>query len=346
MPRGISTMSVTQKAEEVYSYTKGELEYISGKWFYRKQEVTEIERFLVHNWKRLFGNSRQIDEFIKMYVIMYGKSKMLWYPPKILEIAKNREVDRSKYDWLTNEQLMIINTLFTDNEIFWIVYGKGGTGKSTFLNLVKQLFESDVFSAPLSDLGNQFILAEAIKHRLIASDELGGHELNNAALKTIVSRQLVAANAKFQRPVNVQSQSRLIFATNKEPKIDLSDTGMIRRIRYYEMNKVIEKPNPEIAKQKFDEEVLCDILALALQTDMSNWEDKFRLQTRRILAKNNSVFLCWEIGREQDYNVYQTKCGSKGYKAYNEQNWQTLVELFEEWKDDLWKGNTVLCNTK
>ena len=184
----------------------------------------------------------------------------------------------------------------------------GGSGKSTFLNIIRQLFDNDVSSTPLGDLGQPFILAEALKHRLIASDELGKGEVDLPIIKTIVSKQKIQVNEKFGATYTTQAQSALFFCCNKAPKLDIADTGILRRIVYYSRNSKIKNPNPNFKSQKYSHDDLIDFVLYAYDVgefiykdeDINKWKEWFSTETNVYLCGSNNVGLFYKYCKSRN----------------------------------------------
>lgn len=248
---------------------------------------------------------------------------------------------------LTHQQLIIIYYLvyMQDSEIMFITTGKAKTGKSTYLNIVRQLFENDFSSATLSDLtSNEFVRATAIQHRLICSDEINSDDVDAGILKTLISRQPTLLNAKNMKPIEIKSQSSLFYCCNKEPRIDITDTGIMRRVIFYRRDKRIENADKSLKTKVYTKEELLDFLILAIYT-YDFFMDKdidpldiFAIDTGHYIFQSNSVFRFYfrrhripvlldnTFQEEEEYRQYREWCQGSGYRAYNEQNFELVKE--------------------
>lgn len=305
-----------------------QLRFISGKWFNDGIEIKNPQRFFMQNDYSL-SSADEVRRTMDVFVMLHGEDGD-WLELPIIEDARKKEKLEPMCFPLTKEQLIIINRLLVggDEEVMFICTGIGGSGKSTFLNIVKRIFDNDVGACTLSDLSG-FQLAEAIKHRLIASDELNADELDNGALKTLVSRQSVQANPKNQTPYQVKTQSALFFCCNQPPKVDLSDTGLLRRIVYYKMDKKIENPDTTLQKRDWSYDDLVNIVAHALRVDIKDWRKIFDDDTHHYLLKDNSV---WRFRYSaNNYDDYVSMCSQARLKPYSEPKYQALCQLIDEW---------------
>lgn len=328
---------------------KSKIEFISGKFFYEKSEIKNIDKYLgkiyYNHAKKLIGE-RDL-KFMKNGIINNPLSddRKFWYRPIIVDEAmklKAEGYEPKKIPFpLEDKQLLILYILLfhPEQEVFFITTGIGGSGKSTFLNIIKQLFDNDVASTPLGDLGQPFILAEALKHRLIASDELGKGEVDLPVIKTIVSKQEIQVNEKFGATYTTQAQSSLFFCCNKAPKFDISDTGILRRIVYYCRNTKIENPNPNFKSQKYTHEELIDFILYAdsvsylyKDDNINQWKDWFKTETNVFLCNSNNVGLYYKDCKKKgllyeanDYKKYKEYCYDNGYRHYNRQNYDEIL---------------------
>lgn len=313
-----------------------DITYISAKYFYKDNEIKDIDRYLskaIKNKFDYFCSESDLKE-LKTIIINLNDENQLWPQlPLVKEAIKLGPItEKITLPFpLTVKQLIIINRLLfhPEDERMFITTGKGQTGKSTFLNIIKQLFNNDYSSASVGDLSNGFIVAEAVKHRLICSDELGKDDLNTKILKQLASKQAITINPKNTKPHEIISQSALFWCCNSVPKIDATDSGILRRIVYYERNKVIENPNPQLNKKVFTEEELLTILRRALAYESPNWFDSFKKETYLNIMTNNSVYINKEA---LNYSDYKELCLKKGLKAYSEPNYISLKNLFESWE--------------
>lgn len=329
-------------AERIHSAFRGNLRFISGKWFIDGREIKRLklpvflgENEVKYNYAPFFrinGTSPAgIKALLDMYIMMYGEPGE-WLPMPIVSEAKALTDLKPMCFNLNTKQLKIVNYLLKHNEEKCIILtGVGGSGKSTFGNIVKQIFENDVGSATLSALSNPFMLEEAIKNRLVYSDELNSEELDNGVLKTLFSNQTIQVQAKGQTPYETRCQSAFLFCCNRPPYINLTDTGMLRRILYYSMDTVIKNPDPNFQKRVYSHDDLVNIVAHALNTDMNNWDDEFKNESRYNLMKNNSVFIFYGC---RDYVSYRERCISAGMKPFSLPNWEEVRALIIKWKQE------------
>lgn len=319
-------------------YNSG-IRFISGKWFNGTTEIKNFTKYLyrIKGLEEFIQDSNDTRRVIDTFVEMYGESG--WWPemPLLKEAKEYTNIHKLCFP-LCRKQLLIIKALLLGiDEVMIILCGVGGSGKSTFANIIKQLFDNDVSSLALSDLSNDFKMAQGANSRLIYADELNSDDLNNGIIKTLVSKQEVTINPKNERPYQSRWQGTMFFSCNTEPYIDLKDSGLIRRIVYYNMNEKIKNPDPTMQKKEYSHDDLVNIAAVALRTDNTNWKDEFKKETREILRRNNSVYICRDVHvpiKDYPYQYYKEQAMHKGLRTMSEPNFLNIRQVLGEWEDE------------
>lgn len=323
------------------------LQFISGKWFDGDGvEIKDVKKWLLSfmtalrktgaNWEFIdVADSRQLDVWTDTFISLYGE-RGEWPEAPIIKDAREGEATYPLAFPLEEKQLKIINLLCfraKDQPFVFIVTGVGGSGKSTFLNIIEQIFDGDVGHASLDDLDNPFQVEEAVKHRAIISSELRGKELDNRIIKQISDGETIQVNPKGRQPYEVRTQSVLIFATNLNPKIDVQDSGMLRRIVFYCRNRKIENPDPKQKKRRYTHDELVNIVRAARDVDMSDcpigeYPHAFEEETHKVIEMQNSVYICRDA---EDYDQYSRMCRKMGLMPYSEVKWVDIKDVFRSW---------------
>lgn len=310
------------------------IKYISGKWFNKAgQEIKNIEKYLYHLPQLSIETLKDINEARDLFIIAYGDMCGWWPEMEIVKKAIKTPFKPPLAFPLNIHQLMIINRLiYGRDETMFILTGIGGSGKSTFANIIRQIFGGDVASLNLCDLSNDFMLATGCNKRLIYSDELNTGDIKGNIIKTLVSKQYVTINPKNQTPFTVRWQGSLLFSCNKPPKLDISDSGLLRRIVYYSMNTKIENPDLSMKDKTFTDDELVNIVSCALGLNTDSWFDVyFKNDTRRVLMSSSNVYKCWA----HKYEDYELLCSQGNYRPLSKSNWEEIHDLFQSWLDDM-----------
>lgn len=125
------------------------------------------------------------------------------------------------------------------------LYGSGGTGKSTLLEIVSDVLGDYVFWAPRSLLqrkqpgAQSYDWASMRGRRLVIVEEVDG-KLDEEALKQGVSQKSITARQPHERVATFRNVSALWMTSNKEPRFDGSDAALGRRLKVIAMDTKLE----------------------------------------------------------------------------------------------------------
>lgn len=167
-------------------------------------------------------------------------SKKLKYPleqgtidayDKLMSTIYNEE-ERAKIEWAIGS---IVCGESKKLQKFMVLYGAAGTGKSTILNIIQQLFEGyySVFDAKaLGSSSNSFALEAFKTNPLVAIQHDGDLSRieDNTRLNSLVSHELMTVNEKFKSTYASRFKCFLFMGTNKPVKITDAKSGLIRRL--------------------------------------------------------------------------------------------------------------------
>ena len=142
------------------------------------------------------------------------------------------EEERHKIEWAIGS---IVSGDSKKIQKFMVLYGAAGTGKSTILNIIQQLFEGyySVFDAKaLGSTSNSFALEAFKTNPLVAIQHDGDLSKieDNTRLNSLVSHELMTVNEKFKSTYSSRFKCFLFMGTNKPVKITDAKSGLIRRL--------------------------------------------------------------------------------------------------------------------
>lgn len=329
--------------------------WIAGKWFQNGKEAPETRRELLVNPIYQCKETDDADKALAFFIGAYGDPRGAWPRPPIVESAvaliddcarSGKPLPEMAYP-LSPKQLLIINRLLSgEDEMMFIATGTGGSGKSTFGNIVRQIFGNDCAFLNLQELSDDFHLATGVGKRLIYSDELNAEAMKSNIIKVLASKQDLTVNPKFGKPYSIRWQGELFFCTNIPPKLDVSDPGLMRRICYFYMDKKIAHPDPKMQKRDYTQEELMAFVAHALQLPTAYWfEWVFARDTHRAIESVNSIWKTRHV-HQGDFDLYKTACVKAGYKTFAEDKFDSIWKTFQEWeeKDKEAKENEYLLD--
>jgi len=139
--------------------------------------------------------------------------------------------NRRKIEW-------VIGSIFTGDskkiEKFLVLYGNPGSGKSTILDLMKELFDGyyeSFVAANLADKTSQFSTEFLRNNPIVAIQDDGKlSKIDSPLINEIVSHKEIVINEKNKSQYSMKMNTFLIMATNEN--VDIHDTklGITRRL--------------------------------------------------------------------------------------------------------------------
>lgn len=190
------------------------------------------DSFVMLDEKLIFSNSpANKDDY---------SSKRLDYPlekgdikswDKLISTLYSEE-ERHKIEWSIGS---IVCGASKSLQKFLVLYGAAGTGKSTILNIIQQLFDGyySVFDAKaLGSSSSSFALEAFRSNPLVAIQHDGDLSKieDNTRLNSLVSHELMTVNEKFKSTYSNRFKAFLFMGTNKPVKITDGRSGLIRRL--------------------------------------------------------------------------------------------------------------------
>ena len=215
----------------------------------RLSYLWDAETGMIDKWHRycqqqMRDNYHSLDENLvfsndevnkKLYA-----SKRLTYPlekgdtnawDKLISTLYSPE-ERHKIEWA-------IGSIVTGDskwiQKFMVLYGSAGTGKSTILNVIQQLFDGyyAVFDAKsLGSGGSQFALEAFRSNPLVAIQHDGDLSKieDNTRLNSLVSHEKMTVNEKYTKGYTNSFKAFLFMGTNRPVKITDGKSGLLRRL--------------------------------------------------------------------------------------------------------------------
>lgn len=209
----------------------------------------DAESGMVDTWhrycqKQMRDSFHMLDEKLIFSNVETNKkdyaSKRLNYPLEKGDIAAYDKLmstiyskdERKKIEWAIGS---VVSGDSKKIQKFMVLYGAAGTGKSTVLNIIQQLFHGyySVFDAKaLGSSSNSFALESFKTNPLVAIQHDGDLSRieDNTRLNSLVSHEMMTVNEKFKSTYSNQFKCFLFMGTNKPVKITDAKSGLIRRL--------------------------------------------------------------------------------------------------------------------
>lgn len=142
------------------------------------------------------------------------------------------EKERHKIEWAIGS---IVSGASKKLQKFMVLYGAAGTGKSTVLNIIQQLFDGyySVFDAKALGSSSNVFALEAFKNNPLVAIQHDGDLSkieDNTRLNSLVSHEEMTINEKFKSTYTNRFKCFLFMGTNKPVKITEAKSGLMRRL--------------------------------------------------------------------------------------------------------------------
>lgn len=140
--------------------------------------------------------------------------------------------EREKIEWAIGS---IVSGDSKEIQKFYVLYGKGGTGKGTVLKIIKKLFKGYVATFCAKDLtmsSKEFSMETFATNPLVAIDQDGDlSRIEDATrVNSIVSHEEILINTKGQPHFPYTPHCTLFIGSNEPVKIKDEESGLIRRL--------------------------------------------------------------------------------------------------------------------
>lgn len=157
--------------------------------------------------------------------------------------------ERRKIEWAIGS---IVAGDSKEIQKFLVLYGSAGTGKSTVLNIIQDLFEGYYCAFDAKALGSKsdaFALEPFMDNPLVGIQHDGDLSRieDNTRLNSLVSHEAMTINAKFKSLYSMRINAFLFMGTNKPVKITDAKSGILRRL--IDVSPTGNKLSPSVYKQ-------------------------------------------------------------------------------------------------
>ena len=262
----------------------------------------------------------------------------------------------------------IIGTTLVRRNIFskfFICYGQGQTGKSTYLRLIaKVLGQENTSYLALNDLEEQFMPINLFGKLANLGDDIPYFIRETANLKKLVTGEEFEAQVKHKESVHFSNFATFVFTTNSLPEVTDRSSGFYRRFMIVELNNKVENPDPFFFERLTEQDyeyllwksvnALLDAMKRNKLTETA--ESLIRLEEYRTEQSSVLMFL-----REFDYDrkaldhrpcmdlyaEYEAYCHDTGFKALKKVKFDRDIcdELKMSKKNTTWKEEKEVNQT-
>ena len=166
-------------------------------------------------------------------------------------------------------------------EKFFIFKGEGGTGKSTYTNLLHRLVGGDdnCSHIGLAEFDKDYYLATTVGKLLNVDDDVvDGKTLENTGrFKSIISGNIISVRQIYREVMDFVPYITCVFSCNKLPRIMDKTSGLYRRMVLVELNHKVLKPDPLFMNKVTDEDMEYFLFKAVEGIKLAIEEGKFRI---------------------------------------------------------------------
>lgn len=228
---------------------------------------------------------------------------------------------------------------------FFVIVGGGGTGKSTFANLIRRLFKPRYVSkVALSQFDQDYHLSTLIGAMVNIDDDASNEKVLKDAgrFKSAVAGQPILVRPIYSEPLELMCMATIIILANSMPKIQDDSEGLYRRLMLIELNNRITNPDRDFENKITDldmeyffykaAEAIHKVLRngrFSLEEPEEKLKQRFRVQQSSINKWCQLEFVTVEIllnkGLKMIYQDYKLWCSLCGYGPFNYGNFTDAI---------------------
>lgn len=265
------------------------------------------------------------------------------------------EEERFKIEWAIGS---IVSGDSVNIQKFIVFYGDAGSGKSTVMNIIGDMFKeyTCTFDAnALTNVNNEFSLEPFKNNPLVAIQHDGDLSkiTENTRLNSLVSHETMLINEKFKSKYEARFLCMLFVGTNRPVKITEAKSGLIRRLidiipsgnkldtkEYNDVTKGVKYEYGAIAKHCLDvysanKHAFDDYIPIRMM-DATNDTYNFIVDNYRVFLKESEN----GIGITRIFNIYRNWYAEAGviYPLGKRQLKEELRGYFAEFDNGYFKG--------
>lgn len=210
----------------------------------------------------------------------------------------------------------------------FILIGDRSNGKSTFLDMVKNLLgDNNISALDLSELGDRFKTAELFGKLANIGDDIGDEFIANASVfKKLVTGDRLNVERKGQNPFDFNNYSKMLFSANSIPRIRDKTGAVLRRLVIIPFDARFSVDDPDFdpyVKYKLREQDVMEYLIRlglnglkrVLKNQRFTTSQRIEDELREYEESNNPILTFFkEVGEE----AIENEPTNEVYRRYNE----------------------------
>lgn len=251
---------------------------------------------------------------------------------------------------------------------FFVIVGGGGTGKSTFANIIRRMFKARYVSkVALSQFDQDYHLSTLIGSMVNIDDDASNEKVLKDAgrFKSAVAGQPILVRPIYSEPIELICMATIIVLANSMPKIQDDSEGLYRRLMLIELNNRVKDPDrdfdnkiTELDMEYFfykSAEAIHNVLRrgrFTMEESEEKLKQRFKVQQSSINKWCQLEFVTVEIllnkGLKSVYQDYRLWCQLCGYGPFNYGNFsEAMIKQYKLTTSyDRGLGDQVIINSE
>jgi putative DNA primase/helicase len=204
------------------------------------------------------------------------------YSPRIDEFMKdltNGDPLKMQFLYQVAGYCLLKKNLFAK---FFIFKGEGGTGKSTYMNLLQMMVgDKNCSHVSLCDFDKDYYLSTMVSKLVNVDDDVvDGKALENTGrFKSIISGDKISVRQIYREVMDFIPYATCMFSCNRLPRIMDNTSGLYRRMILIELNHKISKPDPLFMNKVTEQDMEYLLFKSVEGIKLAIEEGRFRIST-------------------------------------------------------------------
>lgn len=233
---------------------------------------------------------------------------------------------------------------------FFVLVGGGGTGKSTYCNLIRRMFKPKYVSkVALSQFDQDYHLSTLIGAMVNIDDDASNEKILKDAgrFKSATAGIPVLVRPIYSEPIELLCMATIIVCANSMPKIQDDSEGLYRRLLLVELNNRIKNPDRDFEVKITDLDMeyffykACEAIHRVLRSGRFTMEESEEVLKQKFKVQQSSINKWCQLeyvttdtlinkGLKMIYQDYRLWCGQCGYGPFNYGNFvEAIVNQYQ-----------------